>query len=162
MKTRGTYGFITFVPWPFQSDGTRLAEKTGYQKSIDAAEYIRMIALSRIVLNNITNIQSSLLTVGADTAMVSLHAGANDLGSIMIEENVVSAAGAGHRFDAGGIQEIIRRAGFTPARRDQKYRPVTWLVRRVRVYFSFFGFLPTTVPPRVSESRLNIAMPLPA
>jgi cyclic dehypoxanthinyl futalosine synthase len=125
VKPDGSYGFITFVPWPFQSDGTRLAEKQGIRSNIDAAEYIRMIALSRIVLNNITNIQSSLLTVGADTAMVSLHAGANDLGSIMIEENVVSAAGAGHRFDAGGIQEIIRRAGFTPVRRDQKYRPVT-------------------------------------
>lgn len=123
-RPEGHWGFITFVPWPFQDEGTRLAEKQGIRNSLDAAAYIRLVAMSRIVLNNITNIQSSLLTVGADTAMVTLHAGANDLGSIMIEENVVSAAGAGHRFDAEGIQDIIRRAGFAPRRRDQRYRPV--------------------------------------
>jgi len=123
-KPEGHYGFISFIPWPFQDEGTRLAEKQGIRSNIDATEYVRMIALSRIVLNNITNIQSSLLTVGADTAMVTLHAGANDLGSIMIEENVVSAAGAGHRFDSAGIQEVIRRAGFTPRRRDQRYQTI--------------------------------------
>jgi cyclic dehypoxanthinyl futalosine synthase len=123
-RPEGHWGFITFVPWPFQDEGTRLAAKQGIRNSVDAAAYIRMVALSRIVLDNITNIQSSLLTVGADTAMVTLHAGANDLGSIMIEENVVSAAGAGHRYDADGIQDVIRRAGFIPRRRDQRYLPV--------------------------------------
>ena len=73
------------------------------------------------MLNNITNIQSSLLTVGKEVAMLSLHAGANDLGSIMIEENVVSAAGSKNHFDAGEIQSIIREAGFIPVRRNQKY-----------------------------------------
>ena len=120
----GNWGFISFIPWPFQDEGTRLADKFGIRSNIDAGEYIRMIAISRIVLNNITNVQSSLLTIGADTAMVTLHSGANDLGSIMIEENVVSAAGAGHRFDADGIQEVIRKAGFAPRRRDQLYRTV--------------------------------------
>jgi len=120
----GNYGFISFIPWPFQDEGTVLAEKLGIRNNADAGEYIRMIAMSRIVLNNITNIQASLLTVGADTAMLTLHAGANDLGSIMIEENVVSSAGAGYRFDASGIQEVIRKAGFTPRRRDQLYRTI--------------------------------------
>jgi len=123
-RPAGNWGFISFIPWPFQDEGTRLAEKFGIRSNVDAAEYVRMMAMSRIVLNNIINIQSSLLTVGADTAMLTLHAGANDLGSIMIEENVVSAAGSGHRFDASGIQEVIRSAGFTPRRRDQLYRTV--------------------------------------
>jgi cyclic dehypoxanthinyl futalosine synthase len=80
-----------------------------------------MIAVSRIMLNNIKNIQASILTVGRDVGMLSLHAGANDLGSIMIEENVVSAAGGGNRFNADEMQSIIREAGFVPSRRNQKY-----------------------------------------
>ncbi len=80
-----------------------------------------MIAISRIILNNIRNIQASILTVGKETGMLSLHAGANDLGSIMIEENVVSAAGASNRFNADEMQSIIKEAGFVPARRNQKY-----------------------------------------
>jgi cyclic dehypoxanthinyl futalosine synthase len=73
------------------------------------------------MLNNIKNLQASLLTVGREVAMLSLHSGANDLGSIMIEENVVSAAGSKNCFDAVEIQEIIREAGFNPLRRNQKY-----------------------------------------
>jgi cyclic dehypoxanthinyl futalosine synthase len=80
-----------------------------------------MIALSRIMLPNIINIQASWLTVGEKTAQTCLHAGANDFGSIMIEENVVSAAGAPHRFTADGIQESIRNAGFEPQLRTQEY-----------------------------------------
>ena len=86
-----------------------------------AEEYVRMIALSRILLPNIDNIQASWLTVGKATAQLCLHAGANDFGSIMIEENVVSAAGAPHRFTSAGIQEAIREAGFEPRLRDQQY-----------------------------------------
>ncbi|MBE0676021.1 MAG: CofH family radical SAM protein [Bacteroidales bacterium] len=123
-KPDGAYGFVTFVPWPFQSEGTRLADEKGIKSSVTAGDYVRLVAVSRIMLNNIANIQSSLLTVGESTAMVTLHAGANDLGSVMIEENVVSSAGGGHRFDAGEIKEIIRRAGFEPRRRDQKYQTV--------------------------------------
>ena len=123
-RPKGHYGFITFVPWPFQDEGTRLADELGITSNITDEGYIRLIAISRIMLNNIPNIQSSLLTVGSDAAMVTLHGGANDLGSIMIEENVVSSAGAGFRFDANQIQEIIRRAGFVPRRRDQKYNTV--------------------------------------
>lgn len=87
-------------------------------------EYVRLIAISRIMLNNITNIQASILTVGREIAMLSLNAGANDIGSIMIEENVVSAAGSSFRFDANEMQAIIREAGFVPRRRNQKYETI--------------------------------------
>ncbi|HLP74572.1 MAG TPA: CofH family radical SAM protein, partial [Bacteroidales bacterium] len=88
-KPEGTYGFITFIPWPFQDEGTVLREKKGVRSSYNSPGYIRLIALSRIALNNIKNIQASVLTVGRDTGMLSLNAGANDVGSVMIEENVV-------------------------------------------------------------------------
>ncbi|MBM3419792.1 MAG: CofH family radical SAM protein [Bacteroidetes bacterium] len=120
----GHYGFITFVPWPFMDKGTVLAEKMGIRNIITTSDYLRLIAVSRLMLNNIPNIQASLLTVGEPAAMLSLHAGANDLGSIMIEENVVSSAGAVFRVDATKIKQIIRDAGFTPRRRNQKYEPV--------------------------------------
>jgi len=77
--------------------------------------------MSRIMLPNVKNIQASWLTVGKQIAQICLHAGANDFGSIMIEENVVSAAGAPHRFTAKGIQEAIREAGFEPQLRNQQY-----------------------------------------
>ena len=118
-----SYGFISFIPWPVQSKGTRLATKERI-KPIFPDEYVRIIAISRIALNNIPNIQASWLTVGKDTAQVCLRAGANDFGSIMIEENVVSSAGAEHRFDAEGIQFAIREAGFTPWLRNQKYERI--------------------------------------
>jgi cyclic dehypoxanthinyl futalosine synthase len=84
-------------------------------------EYIRMIAMSRIMLPNIKNIQASWLTVGKQVAQICLRAGANDFGSIMIEENVVSAAGAPHRFTYRSMQEAIREAGFEPQLRTQLY-----------------------------------------
>ena len=80
-----------------------------------------MVALSRIMLPNIINIQASWLTVGKQTAQLCLHAGANDFGSIMLEENVVSAAGAPHRFTYKQIQDAIREAGFEPQLRNQQY-----------------------------------------
>ena len=100
---------------------TRLLKNHGVRSTYNGPDYIRMIAVSRIILNNIHNIQASILTVGKETGMLSLHAGANDLGSIMIEENVVSAAGSNNRFNAEEMQEIIKEAGFVPARRNQKY-----------------------------------------
>jgi cyclic dehypoxanthinyl futalosine synthase len=119
------YGFIAFIPWPFQDKGTVLSEKSGIKNNVTGLEYIRTIAISRIMLNNIRNIQSSILTVGKEIAMLSLHAGANDLGSIMIEENVVSAAGASNRFDSSEMQSIILEAGFTPRQRNQKYETIS-------------------------------------
>ena len=123
-KPAGHYGFVTFIPWPFQDKGTVLSEKSGIKNNVNGLEYIRAIAISRIMLNNIRNIQSSILTVGKEIAMLSLHAGANDLGSIMIEENVVSAAGAANRFDSSEIQSVIKEAGFIPLRRNQRYEKV--------------------------------------
>jgi len=120
-KPAGHYGFIAFIPWPYQDGGTKLREKSGVMSRYGSVDYIRLIAVSRIMLNNITNIQASLLTVGKETAMLALHAGANDLGSVMIEENVVSAAGGGNMFSASQIREIINEAGFIPVRRNQKY-----------------------------------------
>lgn len=114
-------GFIAFIPWTFQDQGTVLKSKLGIENAISSEEYIRTIALSRIFLPNIKNIQASWLTVGKSTGQLCLHAGANDFGSIMIEENVVSAAGASHKFDAEGIQAAIREAGFIPQLRNQAY-----------------------------------------
>lgn len=120
-KPAGHHGFIAFIPWPYRDQGTRLKEVSGVESNYSPPDYIRLITLSRIMLTNIRNIQASLLTVGKETAMLSLHAGANDLGSIMIEENVVSSAGSGNRFDASQITTIIKEAGFNPVRRNQKY-----------------------------------------
>jgi len=122
-KEHDSYGFITFVPWPFQDEGTELREKYGIKSSYSGQDYIRLIAISRIMLNNIKNIQASILTVGKSIGMLSLHAGANDLGSVMIEENVVSAAGSHNRFSADEIKSIIMEAGYIPLRRNQKYEP---------------------------------------
>ena len=120
-KPENAHGFIAFIPWPFQDDATLLKRVRGISNEVTADEYIRMIALSRIMLPNIKNIQASWLTVGKQVAQICLHDGANDFGSIMLEENVVSAAGAPHRFTSKGIQEAIREAGFEPQLRTQKY-----------------------------------------
>ena len=116
-KPEGHYGFITFIPWPFMDRGTRLAEKDGIRSSVTAAEYLRLIALSRLVLDNIPNIQSSILTVGRETAMISLHGGANDLGSVMIEENVVSAAGDPFRVGPGDDETDNQGCGIYPRKK---------------------------------------------
>jgi cyclic dehypoxanthinyl futalosine synthase len=114
-------GFIAFIPWTFQDVDTLLTKIRGVHNLTTADEYIRMIAMSRIMLPNVKNIQASWLTVGKATAQICLQAGANDFGSIMIEENVVSAAGAPHRFTSKGIQAAIAEAGFEPQLRNQQY-----------------------------------------
>ena len=114
-------GFIAFIPWTFQDVDTLLTRIRGVQNLTTGEEYIRMIAISRIMLPNVKNIQASWLTVGKQIAQLCLNAGANDFGSIMIEENVVSAAGAPHRFTSKGIQQAIREAGFEPQLRNQQY-----------------------------------------
>jgi cyclic dehypoxanthinyl futalosine synthase len=120
-KPEGAKGFLAFIPWTFQDVDTLLAKIRGVHNLTTPEEYIRMIAMSRIMLPNVKNIQASWLTVGKQIAQLCLHAGANDFGSIMIEENVVSAAGAPHRFTSKGIQEAIREAGFEPQLRNQQY-----------------------------------------
>ena len=120
-KPEHAKGFLAFIAWTFQDVDTLLAKIRGVHNLITPEEYIRMVAISRIMLPNIKNIQASWLTVGKQTAQVCLHSGANDFGSIMIEENVVSAAGAPHRFTYKSIQEAIREAGFEPQLRNQQY-----------------------------------------
>ncbi len=120
-KPAGAKGFLAFIPWTFQDVDTLLAKIRGVHNLTTAEEYIRMIAISRIMLPNILNIQASWLTVGKQVAQICLNAGANDFGSIMIEENVVSAAGAPHRFTYKTIQQSIKDAGFEPQLRNQQY-----------------------------------------
>ena len=120
-KPASAKGFMAFIPWTFQDVDTLLAKIRGVQNLTTAEEYIRMIAMSRIMLPNIKNIQASWLTVGKPVAQLCLQAGANDFGSIMIEENVVSAAGAPHRFTSTTIQQAIKEAGFEPQLRNQQY-----------------------------------------
>ncbi|HRW76135.1 MAG TPA: dehypoxanthine futalosine cyclase, partial [Saprospiraceae bacterium] len=120
-KPADAKGFLAFIPWPFQDEDTMLKNMKRARNTCTGDEYIRMIAMSRIMLPNIVNVQASWLTVGKQVAQVCLHAGANDFGSIMIEENVVSAAGAPFRFTANGIQQAIRDAGYRPQLRDQQY-----------------------------------------
>lgn len=114
-------GFLAFIPWTFQDVGTLLVKIRRAKNDTTSAEYIRMIAMSRIMLPNIKNIQASWLTVGKEVAQTCLYAGANDFGSIMLEENVVSAAGAPHRFTYKSIQDAIREAGFESQLRTQQY-----------------------------------------
>jgi cyclic dehypoxanthinyl futalosine synthase len=120
-KPEQAKGFLAFIPWTFQDVDTLLTKIRGVQNLTTPDEYIRMIAISRIMLPNVKNIQASWLTVGKQTAQICLQAGANDFGSIMIEENVVSAAGAPHRFTYRTMQEAIKEAGFEPQLRNQQY-----------------------------------------
>jgi cyclic dehypoxanthinyl futalosine synthase len=124
-KPEGAPGFRAFICWPMQTEGTKLAEMEQMSEitAPDAIEHLKMVAISRIVLNNIPHIQASWLTIGMETAQLALHSGADDMGSIMIEENVVSSAGAENRTDAAGIQKSIKEAGFVPWLRNQDYSP---------------------------------------
>jgi len=123
-KPRDAPGFVAFICWPVQSGGTKLAQRYALP-TVTPVEYIRTVAVSRLVLHNITNIQASWLTVGRSTAQVCLHGGANDMGSIMMEENVLASAGTVIRMDAEGIRQTIRQAGFEPWLRNQQYKSVT-------------------------------------
>jgi cyclic dehypoxanthinyl futalosine synthase len=120
-KPQHAKGFLAFIPWPFMDEDTILKKLKRARNTVTGDEYIRMIAMSRIMLPNVINIQASWLTVGKKIAQICLHSGANDFGSIMIEENVVSAAGAAFRFTAQGIQDAIKDAGYEPQLRNQQY-----------------------------------------
>jgi cyclic dehypoxanthinyl futalosine synthase len=120
-KPQGSKGFNAFIPWPYMDDGTLLQRVKGINNTVTDDEYLKTLAICRIMLPNIINIQASWLTVGADIAQMCLHGGANDMGSIMLEENVVSVAGAPHRFTSNDIQQCIKDAGFEPQLRTQEY-----------------------------------------
>jgi cyclic dehypoxanthinyl futalosine synthase len=111
-----THGFTAFIPWTYQPGNTELGGK-----SATAVEYLKTLALSRIMLDNFDNIQASWVTPGAKIAQVALEFGANDFGSTMIEENVVAAAGITFRMTRQEIVHLIRDAGYFPAQRDTRY-----------------------------------------
>jgi cyclic dehypoxanthinyl futalosine synthase len=115
-----TGGFTAFIPWSFQRELTSLGRFV--KEEATAVEYLKMLALSRLYLDNILNIQSSWVTPGLKTCQIGLRFGGNDVGSIMIEENVVSAAGTHHRATEEELRRLIRDAGFIPKQRDTLYR----------------------------------------
>jgi cyclic dehypoxanthinyl futalosine synthase len=117
-----TGGFTAFIPWTFQRENTALGRRIKDEPT--GIDYLRMLAVSRLFLDNIENFQSSWLTQGLRLGQVALRFGANDMGSIMIEENVVSAAGAHNRADEKMLQFLIREAGFIPRQRDILYKHV--------------------------------------
>jgi cyclic dehypoxanthinyl futalosine synthase len=110
-------GFTAFICWTFQPENTRLKAPT-----VGAHEYLRMQALARIFLDNFPNVQSSWVTQGPQIGQIALQYGANDFGSVMMEENVVSQAGATFRIDEATIQRLIRELGYTPHRRNNWYQ----------------------------------------
>ncbi|HBI14204.1 MAG TPA: dehypoxanthine futalosine cyclase [Desulfobulbaceae bacterium] len=117
-----TGGFTAFIPWPFQPDNTVLAAGRHIDKET-AFGYLKMLALSRIFLDNVANIQASWVTQGPKIAQLCLFFGANDFGSTMIEENVVAAAGVHFRLSEKEIQHLVRSAGFEPRQRLMDYSP---------------------------------------
>ena len=114
-----TGGFTAFIPWTFQPENTELAQRN--LPEVTAAEYLRLLALSRIYLDNFKNVQVSWLTVGLKVGQVGLRFGVNDMGSIMIEENVISAAGARNRANDAELRRVIEDAGFIPRQRTTLY-----------------------------------------
>ena len=113
-----TGGFTAFICWPLQPENT---PKMSQQPKTDAVDYLRTVAMTRIVLDNVPNLQASWVTMGMKVGQIALSFGCNDFGSLMIEENVVSAANTTHRTTTAEMERLIRDAGFTPARRRQDY-----------------------------------------
>jgi cyclic dehypoxanthinyl futalosine synthase len=113
-----TGGFRAFIPWTYQPENNHLKGET----KATTLEYLRLVAVARLFFDNIAHLQGSWLTVGKDVGQLTLHMGADDLGSVMLEENVVSAAGAKHRSNRRELIQLIRSAGRVPAQRDTLYR----------------------------------------
>jgi cyclic dehypoxanthinyl futalosine synthase len=113
-----TKGFTAFICWPLQPENT---PRMSHMQKTDAVDYLRTVAFARVVLDNVPNIQSSWVTMGMKIGQTALRFGCNDFGSLMIEENVVSAANTTHRTTIEEMERLIRDAGFTPARRRQDY-----------------------------------------
>src|SRR3954452_44233 len=113
-----THGFTAFICWPLQPENT---PTMSHMQKTDAVEYLRTVALARIVLDNVPNLQASWVTMGMKVGQTALRFGCNDFGSLMIEENVVSAANTTHRTTTSEIERLITDAGFNVARRRQDY-----------------------------------------
>ena len=112
-----TGGFRSFIPWTYQPENNHLKGET----KATSLEYLRLVAVARLFFDNVSHLQGSWLTVGKDVGQVTLHVGADDLGSVMLEENVVSAAGARHRSNRRELIRMIRDASRIPAQRDTLY-----------------------------------------
>jgi cyclic dehypoxanthinyl futalosine synthase len=115
-----TGGFRAFIPWTYQPENNHLKGRT----QATSLEYLRLVAVARLFFDNVAHLQSSWLTTGKDVGQLSLHMGVDDLGSIMLEENVISSAGARHRSNLAGLIALIRSAGRVPAQRDTLYRRI--------------------------------------
>ena len=115
-----TGGFTAFIPWFFQRENTSLGRSV--KEEVTAVDYLKTLAVSRLYLENIVNVQASWLTPGHKICQVALRFGANDVGSILIEENVVSAAGCHNKSTEEGLRRLIADAGFRPHKRDTLYR----------------------------------------
>ena len=115
-----TGGFTAFIPWTFQKENTALGRSV--REEATAVEYLKTLAVSRLYLEDVLNVQASWVTQGLKLCQIALRFGANDVGSIMIEENVVSAAGAHHCSTEEELRRLIRDAGFIPKQRDTLYR----------------------------------------
>ncbi|MEO0479420.1 MAG: cyclic dehypoxanthinyl futalosine synthase [Planctomycetota bacterium] len=114
--------FTAFIPWTYQPDHTPMKDQ--FPKKLTVAEYLRMLALSRIYLHNVQHIQSSFVTQGMKICQIGLTMGADDFGSAMLEENVVSSAGCSHPTSVQEIERHIKDAGFTPRRRNMLYQHI--------------------------------------
>ena len=115
-----TGGFTAFIPWSYQPDNTELGKKV--KEKASGERYLRVLAVSRIYLDNFDNVQASWVTQGGKMAQVALKFGANDFGSLMIEENVVAAAGVKFRLPLSEIIRLIKDAGYIPVQRNTLYR----------------------------------------
>ena len=146
-----TGGFRAFIPWTYQPENNHLKGRT----PATSLEYLRLIAVARLFFDNVAHLQSSWLTTGKDVGQVSLHMGVDDLGSIMLEENVISSAGAKHRSNLRDLVWLIRSAGRIPAQRDTLYRhlAVHWTPEddptdaRVRSHVSSIALTPVGARP---------------
>ena len=141
-----TGGFRAFIPWTYQPENNHLRGRT----QATSLEYLRLIAVARLFFDNVAHLQSSWLTTGKDVGQVSLHMGVDDLGSIMLEENVISSAGARHRSNLLDLVRLIRSADRIPAQRDTRYR-------RLKVHWTEAD---DPVDERVRSHFSSIALPL--
>ena len=120
-----TAGFTAFIPWPFQPGRTELGLDLDISSQVTGLDYLKTLAISRIFLDNFDNLQSSWVTQGPKIGQMALYYGANDMGSTMLEENVVSAAGTAHCLNEEDIRQIITDSGFKPQRRNMRYEKVS-------------------------------------
>lgn len=136
-----TGGFTAFIPWTFQPDNTELAAEQAANddqpERVSPDEYLKIVAISRLMLDNISNIQASWVTMGGEVGIRSLSFGCNDFGSTMMEENVVAAAGTTFTVNTNQVLDLIREAGFIPAQRNTKYEILRVFAKGERVIEDF-------------------------